>query len=352
LRSEAGIIERIWAKLPTGDDEDRRRWLEIGVGDDAAVLRGAPVGLANYGRTADWALSTDAFLEGSHFLTGIHPPGTVGYKALARATSDLAAMGAEPRFFLLNLALSPTRTARWLDGFLAGMAEAAREFRMVLIGGDTSRNETITVNLTVGGTVSHGRALTRSGARPGDGVYVTGALGAAQLGLELLLRGRSAKEERQLLKAQLHPKIQVEVGRWLAGASGWKPIASAAIDTSDGLSTDLDHICRASGVGARIFAERIPCVQEPAWRRRRGTDPLRLALHGGEDYQLLFTAQGTVPAQYKGVRITRIGEVVPLRALSRRGNPRHGERRSSIELVRSDGSSSRLEPRGWDHFRS
>lgn len=342
MRSESEIIERISRGLanrrPSSYEVDA---LLLGIGDDAAVLRGR--------RGADdLVLSCDAFLQDVHFLADVHPPDAIGYKALARATSDLAAMGATPRFFMLSLALPPNRTGAWLDGVIKGMARAAREFGMVLIGGDTSQNANVVMNVTVGGDVPSGRALTRSGARPGDGIYVTGTLGAAQLGLELVLRGLHRDRRcKRLLEPHLRPKIQIALGEWLAGAKNRRRIASAATDTSDGLSTDLTHICEASGVRARIFADEIPAIKLPALLARRGFGPLEFALHGGEDYRLLFTVPSAhlhlIPREFHGTRITRIGEI--LRAKS-------GRRSGAVELVDADGKTTLLDPRGWDSFRA
>jgi len=305
-------------------------------------------------------LSTDAFLEGVHFLPRAHPPRDIGYKALARATSDLAAMGAAARFFLLSLALPASRTGAWLDSFLKGMGEAANEFGMTLIGGDTSRYPSVEMDITVGGSAGAHGVLTRAGARPGDLIYVSGTLGGAQLGLELILHGLDGKAStpkilrgsqwRRLLQPHLRPRIQLELGRWLAGENpSRRQVASAAIDTSDGLSTDLNHICKASGVGARLWAAKIPAIRVPEALRRRslGIDPLRLALHGGEDYQLLFTVPPALvpglPRRVHGVQLTQIGKVVRLPA-------RATERASRVELVRTNGRVGPLRAGGWDPF--
>lgn len=321
------------------------RWLRLGIGDDAAVLA-ARFPSRSGRRAGELVLSCDAFLENIHFLPDTHPADAIGYKALARATSDLAAMGATPRFFMLSLALPAHRSGKWLDSVLAGTARAARELDMILIGGDTSQSASVVMNLTVGGDVSAGRALTRFGARPGDGIYVGGRLGAAQLGLELVLRGLSRNRKwKRLLEAHLGPKIQLDLGRWLAGGHNARSIASAAIDTSDGLSTDLAHICEASGVGARIFAAQIPRVKIPQSLLSYQFDSLELALHGGEDYQLLFTAPPSqrIPPSFKGTPITRIGEIV-------RGSTR--QQGHPIELVGTSGQKSQLIAKGWDSFRT
>jgi thiamine-monophosphate kinase len=348
MRTEPEIIERISRGLANRRPSKYKVGaLRLGIGDDAAVLRGSF--LARVGRTADdLVLSCDAFLENVHFLADVHPPDAVGYKALARATSDLAAMGAVPRFFMLSLALPASRTGAWLDALTKGMARAAREFGMLLIGGDTSRNPTVIMNVTVGGDVTGGRALTRSGAKPGDGIYVSGTLGAAQLGLELVLRHlhRNARWKR-LLEQNFRPKIQIELGRWLAGERCRRPIASAATDTSDGLSTDLTHICQSSDVSARIFVAQIPVAKISEPLQRFGIAPLDLALHGGEDYQLLFTvpaaAERRIPKVFRGTRITKIGEI--LKSKFRRGS-------HDVELVDLDGKKTLLTPQGWDSFRT
>lgn len=348
MRTESQIIERISSGLAnsrsSGYGVDA---LRLGIGDDAAVLRGSF--MARDGRNVtDLVLSCDAFLENVHFLADAHSPVDVGYKALARATSDIAAMGAAPRFFMLTLALPSSRTGAWLDGLIKGMAQAAREFGMVLIGGDTSQNSTVIMNMTVGGDVAGGRALTRSGARPGDGIYVTETLGAAQLGLELILRRQHRhKRWKRLLTQHLRPKIQLDLGRWLTGERLGRSIASAATDTSDGLSTDLGHICQSSQVSARILAEQIPAVNMPPPLKRLGWDPLELAVHGGEDYQLLFTVPAVnehrIPKSFHGTAITRIGEI--LKAKSTRGS-------HLIELVDVAGKKTPLAPHGWDSFRA
>ena len=302
--------------------------LRTGVGDDAAVLRP--------GRGLEWVISSDALIENVHFVAGTQPPESVGYKALARATSDLAAMGARPRFFLLNLALPPARTGRWLDACLRGMAKAARRFGMRLAGGDTARSRTIALNLTVLGEIAPGRAVLRSGARPGDRIFVTGRLGAAQLGLEIVLRGLAGQARwRKLLAAHYYPEPPIALGQWLAR----RGMVSSMMDISDGLSTDLTRLCAASGVGARIRASRLPTVRVPLALEKRGIRAFQLALHGGEDYQLLFTVParlaGRMPTRREGVNITEIGEIV---------------RRRGIELRGDDGKRTRVAARGWDHF--
>lgn len=336
---EDQIIRKISRMVPSaigsGTAAGRRADLSLGIGDDAAVLKPRS--------GTEWVLSCDAFLEGVHFLAERHPPESVGYKALARATSDLAAMGATPRFFMLTLALPAERTGKWLDGFANGMAGAARELEMKLIGGDTSRLRSVSISLTVIGEIAVGRAVGRAGARPGDILCVSGKLGEAQLGLEIVRDGvnQGFKNPRSIrqwpLRRHLFPSIRVRLGEWLAQNG----VASAMIDVSDGLSTDLSRLCAASGVAARLWPERIPRVTVPASLERLRLDQLRMALHGGDDYELLFT----VPARRmhllrkapQASEITAMGEI---------------ERGRGVLLVGADGRPKLLKPRGWDSFRA
>jgi thiamine-monophosphate kinase len=326
---ERQLVRKIARALASARAASSR--LKMGIGDDAAVL--APAG-----RT-EWVLSCDAFLEGVHFRAKTHPPASVGYKALSRASSDLAAMGATPRYFLLTLALPSTRTGPWLEAFLKGMARAARELGITIIGGDTTRSRTVFTSVTVLGEISPGRALARSGARPGDIIYVSGKLGRAQLGLELVLRGRAQDRHlRALVRPHLYPKIRVELGSWLAG----QRIATSAMDLSDGLSTDLARLCTASKVGAKIYARKVPAVVIPAAaaRQLRKLDPLQLALHAGEDYELLFTVS---PRKAKKLHhapgaatLTPIGEIT---------------RNRQLILVAPDARNKPLKSQGWEPFR-
>jgi thiamine-monophosphate kinase len=355
MRSEAQIIDLIRKRLGGSGRRARRgpnsEWLQVGLGDDAAILNLVPQQAELV--ESELALSCDSFLEGVHFVPKLHSPEVIGYKSLARATSDLAAVGALPRFYLMNLALPRDRTGRWLERFSDGLARAAREFKMRLIGGDTSRFATIAIGMTVGGDVAAGHALTRSGAHPGDQIFVSGTLGTAQLAFDWLASPRphrASPPPKVLLERHLRPSIRLALGQWLAGDTRRRlKLASAAIDTSDGLSTDLSHICEASGVAARIYTELLPAVTIP-WRSHLGRvaaqfDPLDLALHGGEDYELLFTVPARMarqmPAKYRGERLTRIGEIVRSRRRSR----------SLIELIDSSGRVRPVEPLGWDSFR-
>lgn len=314
-----------------------RAGVRLGIGDDTAVI--VP------GRKKDLVVTCDAFLEGVHFLADRHPPHSVGYKSLARATSDIAAMGATPRFFLLTLALPQGLTNEWLRGFRRGMRRAAEELGVRLIGGDTTRSRSVSISITVLGEVAAGRAITRAGARPGDILYVTGRLGRAKLGLELV-RNSSPKRVRKLgrgrgwlCRQHLYPHIRARLGEWLAKHR----IASSVIDVSDGLSTDLGHLCTASGVGARVWATSIPCVEIPPsvsrFARERKLDPLQMALHGGDDYELLFAVPRRLAKRLQRAPefrdITAIGEI---------------ERGKQILLLDASGHAKPLKPGGWDPF--
>jgi thiamine-monophosphate kinase len=345
---ESKLVERIARAFRAGapkKDAKHRAALRLGIGDDAAII--------SPGGENDWVFSCDAFLEGVHFLAKTHPPDSVGYKSLVRATSDLAAMGAIPRYFLLTLAIPASRTGAWLEQFLNGMARAARSMKMVLAGGDTTKSDKVSISVNVIGEVARGEGVTRSGARPGDIIYVSGRLGRAQLGLDLLLHGNirakgssrtgtahAVHALRSILQPHLYPEIRLALGAWLAKHR----LASAMIDLSDGLSTDLTRLCQASGVGAEIQSTAIPSLALPAalskYKGRSGLDPLQMALNGGEDYELLFTVP---PRNVKKLReapgfsqLTPIGEVT---------------RTKNVVLVGPNGTPKPLNPQGWDPFR-
>jgi thiamine-monophosphate kinase len=342
MEPETRLIERIVRVVPSNRGARSGRafksMVRLGIGDDAAVI-------APDGRT-EWVLSCDAFLEGVHFFPDRHPADSVGFKSLARATSDLAAMGAEPRLFLVTLALPVGRTGKWLDEFARGMSRAARRLGMRLVGGDTTKGPIVSVSIAVLGEVAPGRALTRSGAKPGDILYVSGRLGRAELGLRMIKSGLLKPPKRGLrgpflfLQQHLYPNVRVELGAWLARHK----VASSMIDISDGLSTDLTRVCEASRVGARLWADRIPCVALPAAGSRPlaglKVDPLQMALHGGDDYELLFT----VPPG----KVSRLRRAPGFREIRAIGEIQ-GDRK--ILLIGADGRAKRLVPRGWDPFR-
>ena len=303
--------------------------LRLGIGDDAAVFRPSP--------GSETVLTCDWFLEGMHFLREAHPPDSVGWKCLARALSDLAAMGAIPKCFLLSLALPPSCTGPWLDGFLNGLRRASRKLHCPLVGGDTTRHERVLLNLTVVGELPAGTAVLRSGARVGDYIYVSGRLGEAELGLRLLRKGQThlAGRINPGLRKHLYPQPRLKLGHWLRERN----LATSMMDLSDGLSTDLNRLCAASLVGARLELARIPVIGGLG-DQIKGLSLLNLALHGGDDYELLFTVSrkkaNRLPGSFEGVALTRIGEITS------------GER---IQIALPDGRKKLLLPGGWDPFR-
>lgn len=322
----------------------RRTGVIRGIGDDAAVL--APE------RHEWWHVTTDLLVEGVHFDLTTASPESVGYRAGMANLSDLAAMGAEPRFLLVSLAVPASFATRGIDDCYTGLLQACRRYGVVLIGGDTSASRSaVFLNITLIGVTPVGRALFRSGARAGDLIYVTGTLGDSLAGLRLLnVRRRSEwnrtalsfslRHRRFLLERHLRPTARVAEGRWLNRAR----LATAAIDVSDGLSGDLRHLCEESGTGAEIVESALPlsdaCRRYAQWAR---TDPTALALAGGEDYELLFTVapahRGRLErqARVRGVQITCIGAMQP--------------RRFGIRL-RSDGRLRPLPFCSYEHFRS
>lgn len=303
--------------------------LRLGVGDDAALF----VPRTGY----QTILTCDWFLQGTHFLLDKHPADAIGWKCLARALSDIAAMGGQPRCFLLSLALPKTCTEVWLAGFLTGLRRAARKFDCPLAGGDTTERREILISVTVVGEVRAGRAVLRSTAKKGDLIYVSGRLGEADLGLQLLRNSkRHSRTANPFLRKHLYPEPRLALGKWLAE----KRLASAMIDISDGLSTDLNRLCVASRVGALLDSDGFPVARIPSSLKERLGDPLQSALHGGDDYELLFTARPgklpTLPSRWSGIPIHPIGYIT--------SGP------NIVFHVPSPGEPYILRPAGWDPF--
>src|SRR5579862_429726 len=289
----------------------------LGIGDDCAVLRLPP------GEEA--LLTTDFTLEDRHFRRDWHPPDAVGHRCLARGLSDIAAMGGTPRAVFLSMAVPAELPQAWVDRFVAGLLKLARRYSVPLAGGDTAESPAgILADIVVLGSVPKGKAILRSGARPGDLIYVTGNLGAAAADLERLRLGETLRARSH--RKHFYPEPRVAIGQFLRE----RRLASAMIDISDGLSTDLSHLCEESRVGAAIQADAIPAALP-------GEDGLQLALHGGDEYELLFTAPADrpIPKQVAKVAITRIGEIT---------------RGRKMKLTLSDGKTEPLAARGWEHF--
>ncbi len=245
-----------------------RRSLVRGIGDDCAVLK-PPA-------DSELLITTDLCIEDVHFRPQWHPAASVGHRCLTRGLSDIAAMGGEPLACFLSLGLPQHLPQSWINQFLKGLLRLADEFKVPLAGGDIAAAERITADIVMVGSVASGQALLRSGARPGDRIYVTGELGGSAATLQRLYRGEKVRPTRAL--RHFHPVPRLKASQWLRQ----RRLATAAIDLSDGLSVDLDHICEESRVSAIIESEALPIAP--------GAN-LEHALHGGEDYELLFTSR-------------------------------------------------------------
>jgi thiamine-monophosphate kinase len=319
---EFGLIERIARQITTG------KGVILGIGDDAAAFEPSP------GRLS--LITSDMLIEGIHFDLSLCDPLSLGKKALSVNLSDIAAMGGEPRHFLLSMAIPPAMTLDFLDNCVTGMLQRAEQFGVTLIGGDTCASpDTLVLSLTVLGEQFPDRIVRRCGARPGDRICVTGTIGDSALGLRLLKQGE--REGNPILR-HLDPLPRVLEGRALAEAY----IPSAMIDLSDGLLADLGHILDLSAAGARIHTEALPLSADfrehfPAI----GEEALSLALAGGEDYELLFTVPpekihaALLLLQKLGTPVAVIGTITEER---------------TVAVIGPDGSELSLDKKGFNHF--
>jgi thiamine-monophosphate kinase len=314
--------------------------LIAGIGDDAAVFR------SSAGK--ETVITADLLVEDIDFRRTTTAPSLLGHKALAVSLSDIAAMGARPMWSLVSIGVPENVwETEFLDHFYDGLLELANHYGVQLIGGDTSRtNANIVIDSVVAGECATGTAVMRSGAKPGDHIFVTGSLGAAAAGLRLIERGAHLADQNlgdedsqkldHVLIRQLRPEPRVGWGIVL----GEEHLATAMIDLSDGLSSDLNRLCAASEVGALIDSSLLPIDNRVVELcGRRALDPLQLALHGGEDFELLFTVKPTdvarLPRRVDGVEIKRIGEITNL----------------SDDVRISEGARIwDLKPGGWKHF--
>ncbi|MGC8549078.1 MAG: thiamine-phosphate kinase [Acidobacteriaceae bacterium] len=318
--------------------------VRLGIGDDCAVLR------PRAGH--ELVVTTDMSLEGKHFRREWHSPESVGHRCLARGLSDIAAMGARPVAAFLSVAVpgelaGDGRRASWVERFLDGLLALAAEHKVTLAGGDTAESPGgVLADIVVLGEAPAGRVLLRSGARAGDGIYVTGALGGAAAELARLKRSARWKSEtRKLTRAEgaAHPHFfpQPRIAAGLALQR--RGLAAAMIDVSDGISTDLDHLCEESKLRAEVDVAAVPVHALAVEAERRGwtASGLGLALHGGEDYELLFTARAgaRVPEMIAGVAVRAIGRMLPANA-----------RKPRMMLRHADGRGEPLAARGWEHF--
>jgi thiamine-monophosphate kinase len=327
-------VVRIFGGAPRRTGAGLEPAVVIGPGDDAAVVHPP--------RGARLLLTTDLLAEGVHFSRSWARPADLGWKLAAVNASDIAAMGGRPLWALLALALPPGLDRSFAAGMARSLRAASRSFGFTLVGGDTCASASgIFLSLTLAG-VAGPRLLTRDGAQPGDQIFVTGHLGASTLGLAALERHGSAPLPaplRRCARRHLHPEPRLAFGAALAGTG----LAHSALDVSDGISRDLGRLCAASRVGAEVRADWLP-VLAPTARAARllDRDPIAAALHGGEEYELLFTAgrrdERRVVALGKrlGLRVTAIGRILP--------------RRAGVSVVGADGKRQPLTPRGWEHF--
>jgi thiamine-monophosphate kinase len=278
---ECAITERLsaLAKIPAGSA------VVLGIGDDCAIYR--PRGSAK-----DLLFTTDLLIEDVHFTRHSHKASDAGRKALTRSLSDIAAMGGTPRFCLVSLSAPKWADPKWLGEFFRAVTAVANATGAPLIGGDLARGDTLACDVTVCGDVPRGRALLRSGARPGDQIYVSGALGGSALGLA------TGPNKSRAWKRHLRPEPRLALGTFLRHELK----ARSAMDLSDGLSLDLHRLCLASGVAA-VLDHDPPCFPGAT---------LEHALHGGEDYELLFTVRPntSVPRRFGNLPLTRIGTIL------------------------------------------
>ncbi len=325
---ERGLIQRIRERFPAPAGA-----LQVGIGDDAAVTAGVRGELD--------VLTTDALVEGVHFDLRFSSFADVGYKALAVNVSDIAAMGATPRLALLSLILPDRLSVSEVDSLLDGFSQMADEAGVLLAGGNITRTPgPLTIDVTAVGHVRRRRVLTRGGGKAGDILYVTGAVGAAAAGLGMLRAGGQVQEDGEL--AALIDRHRRPVPRLRVGALlGRTRAATACMDLSDGLADAVSQLAQASGTGAVVDAAALPVpAAARRWFGSQGHDPVRAALAGGDDYELLFSvsprARGrlrTVVRQARGVPITRIGELTASPAI----------------LVKTDAATEPM-PDGFTHF--
>ncbi|MGC8873621.1 MAG: thiamine-phosphate kinase [Chloroflexia bacterium] len=334
---EFGLIDRIARRLPPPGEG-----VVVGIGDDVAVLR-----LGEEDGRRNLLLATcDIQVEDVHFLKGRIIPQQLGRKVVAINVSDIAAMGGLPHYLLVSLVLPKETDVAFVDGLYEGMQEECARWGVTVVGGNMAHSPAgIVVDVFLLGEVEPGLVLQRSGARVGDRVLVTGTLGDSAAGLALLL-GPEAEcapdHRRQLHDSHLTPTPRLPEGRAIARSG----LATAMIDVSDGLASDIGHICEMSRVGVRIDLEALPISEAArALARPLGKDPCEWALFGGEDYELLFTAPpdraeelALQVQEETGTPVSIIGEIVPAE--------------QGMSLMRSDGTRVPLRAGGWDHFRA
>jgi thiamine-monophosphate kinase len=323
---EFGLINRIRRWTSTSDPA-----LLKGIGDDVAVI--------GIGEKA-WLVTTDLLIEDIHFELTWTDPFHLGRKALFVNLSDIAAMGGIPKYFLISLGVPKNLSLSFFSSFYRGLKDGAKRFGVDLIGGDTSVSQKIIINICLLGEGKKGNLLFRSGARVGDDLFVSGTLGDAALGLKILQKNGPRGRLKGLIKKHLSPSPRIQLGQALA----WNHWATAMIDVSDGLLIDTNHLLEESGVGARIWEDRIPLSKlYQEWIHCFSKSPYGLALSGGEDYELLFTATPEMRRKILHVAlslkipITQIGLIVP--------------KKEGLHLIRKDGKEYAPSRLGFEHFK-
>ncbi len=328
---EFGFIRDLRTRLAS-----RNPFVVLGAGDDAAILRPTP------GR--EMVFTTDLMVEGRHFDLKTMTPRQLGVKSMAVNLSDCAAMGAQPKACVVSLGAPKTFPYKKIMSFCDGLVQGGRPFGCLVVGGDTVGSDKLVVNVAMLGEVEKGKALRRDEAKEGDVLFVTGTLGDSGGGWHSLSHpGQKAKEARPILhQRHLAPVPRCQVGRLLVRAG----FSRCAIDISDGLSSEVNHLCEESGVGAEVHAQAIPLSSALSYYcREMRLDPLTFALDGGEDYELLFTAPVSKAAKIlgriavsTGVRVTPIGRIVSAQ--------------KGIRFIDEKGRRRPLKAKGFDHFGS
>ncbi len=365
MPSEFDFIKQIQRKAAAQSAAD----LVLGIGDDAAIWR------EQSGRES--LVTVDLLVEDVDFKLEYAPPRWLGHKALAVSLSDIAAMGGAPKFSLLTLSIPPNLKSQipnlkfenFWEEFFAGYFELAAKHGVALIGGDiSSAPDRLTIDSVVIGQCQVGRAVRRDGAKVGDAIYVTGSIGASAVGLKLLLSGERVGDDvcssafrrsrlqppkggttnavESAIRAHLKPEPRVEFGRRLGELGLATAMPTAMIDVSDGLAQDLGHLCEASGVGALIDFEAVPIAEEVGQVTTNADEAFEFAVSGGEDFELLFTADKSHEAELMALaddcrlRLTRIGEIVSV--------PQ--DRSLPVAVLTRTGEVKPLSIRGYDHF--
>lgn len=323
---EFGLIDRIRKWMTASDPA-----LLQGIGDDVAVIEM---------RDKVLLVTTDILIEGIHFKRSWIDPYRLGKKALIVNLSDIAAMGGIPKYFLISLGLPKNLPLPFISSFYRGLKEGTKRFQVDLIGGDTSLSQKIVINICLLGEGGEGDLLFRKGAKVGNDLFVSGTLGDAALGLKILQKEGLMGRPKGLIEKHLSPCPRIELGQAIARHR----LATAMIDVSDGLLIDTTHLLKESGVGARIWEDRIP-LSRPyrKWINSYSEDPYQIALTGGEDYELLFTASpearkkiSTLTLSSK-IPITWIGEILP--------------QKEGFHIIRRDGKEYSPGRLGFEHFK-